>query len=52
MNSIFEESKSNLTKSTIILVIGLSISFLSLIPYQRKMILEYNKFEVKKDSNN
>ncbi|MBR3614553.1 MAG: hypothetical protein IKL55_05190 [Clostridia bacterium] len=47
MNSIFEQSKSNLTKSTIILVIGLSISFLSLIPYQRKVILEYNKFESK-----
>lgn len=43
MNSIFEESKTNLTKSTVILVIGLSISFLSLIPYQRKMILKYNE---------
>ena len=52
MNTIFEESKTNLTKSTIILVIGLSISFLSLIPYQRKMILEYNKFEVKPTTNN
>lgn len=45
MNSLYEQSKSNLTVSTIILVIGLSISFLSLIPYQRKMILEYNKYE-------
>ena len=43
MNSVFETSKANLTKSTIILVIGLSISFLSLIPYQRKMILKYNE---------
>lgn len=46
MNSIYENSKTNLTTSTVILVIGLSISFLSLIPYQRKMILEYNKYEV------
>ena len=50
MNSIFETSKSNLTKSTVILVIGLSISFLSLIPYQRKMILQYNRYEVKTNS--
>lgn len=50
MNSIFEASKSNLTKSTVILVIGLSISFLSLIPYQRKMILQYNRYEVKTNS--
>lgn len=47
MNSAFEKSKTNLTTSTIILLIGLSTSFLSLIPYQRKMILEYNKFEIK-----
>ena len=44
MNSVYEVSKANLTTSTIILVAGLSISFLSLIPYQRKMILEYNKY--------
>lgn len=50
MNSIYENSKSNLTKSTVILVIGLSISFLSLIPYQRKMILQYNKYEVKNEN--
>ena len=50
MNSIYELSKSNLTTSTVILVIGLSISFLSLIPYQRKMILEYNKYEVTANS--
>lgn len=43
MNSVFDESKTNLTRSTVILVIGLSISFLSLIPYQRKMILRYNE---------
>ena len=47
MNTIFEESKTNLTKSTVILVIGLSISFLSLIPYQRKMILKYFEGEKK-----
>ena len=45
MNSIYDQSKANLITSTIILVIGLSLSFLSLIPYQRKMILNYNKFE-------
>lgn len=43
MNTVFEASKANLIKSTVILVIGLSISFLSLIPYQRKMILKYNE---------
>lgn len=43
MNSVYEESKSNLIISTVILEIGLSISFLSLIPYQRKMILRYNE---------
>ena len=46
MNSIYNISKTNLTRSTVILVIGLCISFLSLIPYQRKMILEYNKYEI------
>ena len=45
MNTLYDQSKTNLTISTIILVIGLSLSFLSLIPYQRKMILTYNKFE-------
>lgn len=50
MNSIYERSKANLTTSTVILVIGLSISFLSLIPYQRKMILQYNRYEVKTNS--
>lgn len=43
MNTVYDESKTNLTKSTVILVIGLSLSFLSLIPYQRKMILRYNE---------
>ncbi len=50
MNSIYEVSKANLTKSTVILVIGLSISFLSLIPYQRKMIVQYNRYEVKENN--
>ena len=50
MNSIYELSKSNLTTSTVILVIGLSISFLSLIPYQRKMIVQYNRYEVKENN--
>ncbi len=51
MNTIYEQSKSNLITSTVILVIGLSLSFLSLIPYQRKMILEYNKFEEVPNTN-
>ena len=47
MNLAFDESKTHLTISTIILEIGISIGFLSLIPYQRKMILKYNEFEQK-----
>lgn len=47
MNLAFDASKTNLTISTIILEIGISIGFLSLIPYQRKMILKYNAFEKK-----
>ena len=35
MNSIYENSKTNLTTSTVILVIGLSISFLSLIIFNQ-----------------
>ena len=44
MLSTFNSSKGNLTTSTIILELGFAISFLSLIPYQRKMILTYNDF--------
>ncbi len=44
MLNTYNESKTNLIISTVILEIGISISFLSLIPYQRKMILRYNKF--------
>ena len=40
----YNQSKTNLIISTVILEIGISISFLSLIPYQRKMILKYNEF--------
>ena len=40
MLSTFNDSKENLTTSTIILELGFAISFLSLIPYQRKMILK------------
>ncbi len=50
MNEIFNNSKINLTISTTILVLGIAISILSLIPYQRKMILKYNEF--KDDSKN
>lgn len=44
MLSTFNDSKENLTTSTIILELGFAISFLSLIPYQRKIILKYNDF--------
>lgn len=44
MLSVYNESKTNLTISTVILEIGVAISFLSLIPYQRKMITRYNEF--------
>jgi hypothetical protein len=44
MTSLYNESKVNLTTSTVILEMGFVISFLSLIPYQRKMILKYNEF--------
>lgn len=40
----FNTAKTNLITSTVILVIGVSISFLSLINYQKKMITKYNEF--------
>ena len=43
MNEQFNESKTNLVISTTILSVGTAISFLSLIPYQRKMITRYNE---------
>ena len=43
MNEQFNESKTNLVISTTILSVGTAISFLSLIPYQRKMITKYNE---------
>ena len=52
MNTIYEHSKTNLITSTVILEIGLAIAFLSLIPYQRKMILKYNDFNDFKVSEN
>lgn len=45
MINSYNFSKTNLVISTVILVIGLSVSILSLIPYQRKMILKYNNYE-------
>lgn len=48
MINSYNISKSNAITSTIILEIGFMISFISLIPYQRKMILKYNEFENKK----
>lgn len=45
MLNSYNFSKTNLTISTVILVTGISISLLSLIPYQKKMILKYNTYE-------
>ncbi len=50
MLNVYNASKTNLITSTIILEIGFAISFLSLIPYQRKMITKYNKFEKKEEA--
>lgn len=44
MINVYNISKVNLTRSTVILEIGFTISFLSLIPYQMKMIKKYNEF--------
>jgi len=40
----YNTAKTNLTTGTIILILGTSLSFLSLITYQRKMIKKYNEF--------
>ena len=45
MLSQFNESKLNLTCSTIILDLGLMTAFLALIPYQSKMIRKYNDYK-------
>jgi len=44
MISTYDAYKTNLITATIILEIGCSISFLSLIPYQSKMIKRYNQY--------
>ena len=44
MMNTYNESKTNLTISTVILELGFAISFLSLISLQRKMIKNYNNF--------
>lgn len=44
MVEAYNISKTNLIRSTVILEIGFSLSFLSLIPYQIKMIKKYNEF--------
>ncbi len=49
MIDAYNVSKNNAITSTIILEIGFMISFISLIPYQRKMILKYNEFEAEKN---
>lgn len=61
MMDLYDASKANLIKSTVILEIGFTISFLSLIPYQRDMITKYNDYvepkkskkskEIKKDNS-
>lgn len=40
----YEEQKANTIISTIILELGITLSYFSLIPYQRKMIERYNDF--------
>lgn len=45
MTNSYNFTKTNLVISTVILVIGLSVSILSLIPYQRKMIVKYNEYK-------
>ena len=40
----FQEEKTNTIISTIILELGMVISYLSIIPYQKKLIEKYNKF--------
>lgn len=44
MRQLYDATKINLVRSTVILEIGFTISFLALIPYQMKMIKKYNKF--------
>lgn len=44
MISTYNTYRTNLITATIILEIGCAISFLSLIPYQSKMIKKYNEF--------
>ena len=44
MNTNYNDSRINLTISTVILEIGCAVSFLSLIPYQKEMISKYNQF--------
>lgn len=44
MINLYNSTKTNLVRSTIILEIGFTISFLALIPYQMKMIKKYNEF--------
>lgn len=44
MQDAFNISKTNLIRSTVILEIGFTVSFISLIPYQIKMIKRYNEF--------
>lgn len=44
MTDLYNTTKTNLVRSTIILEIGFTISFIALIPYQIKMIKKYNEF--------
>ena len=49
----FNESKNQTLVSTVIIELSLVVSFFSLIPYQKKLILEYNDVgkRVKKEEN-
>lgn len=44
MLSVYDANRVNLITATIILEIGCSLSFLSLIPYQKRMIIKYNHY--------
>lgn len=44
MIELYNSTKVNLVRSTIILEIGFTLSFIALIPYQMKMIKKYNNF--------
>ena len=44
MMTRYNNSKTNLITSTLILISGVAVSFLSLISYQKKMLTKYNEY--------